>query len=227
LLTISVIIPVLNENKHLSVLVPFLEKNSFIDEIIIVEASQNICSYTTDAKKVRIVTSSSTQRAKQLNEGAKASVCSILCFVHADVIPHPDSFTAIKMTIQKGIPFGYFAYQFVPNHFLLRINARFTYKKGVFSGGGDQIHFMKKESFYSLGGYDEKFVIMEDFEFIRRIKKQKLPYEIIPLPAKVSSRKYRQNSYFKVNFTNLIAFTLFFLRINSKWIKKWCQFMLK
>ncbi|MFZ1704532.1 MAG: hypothetical protein WAT79_09290, partial [Saprospiraceae bacterium] len=136
------------------------------------------------------------------------------------------TFTTILQKNAQGFKFGFFSYQFSPDNFWLRINAQFTKNDGWFAGGGDQIHFIDRETFLAIGGYDEQFVIMEDFSFFRKIKKQKIAYCLINLPAKVSSRKYENNSYLKVNFTNLVAFILFSLKVPSVYIKNWCHIML-
>jgi hypothetical protein len=51
---------------------------------------------------------------------------------------------------------------------------------------------------------------MEDFEFIRRLRKRE-SFTIIPKDTVVSARKYQENSYLKVNIVNLIVFMMFFL----------------
>ena len=226
MLSLSVIIPVLNENQHLEKLIPYLLNLEDIDEIIIVQASQNKTSFHYDAKKLKIVTSTFTRRSLQMNEGAKLASGHIFCFLHADVMPHTKSFSAIKETIGNGISFGFFPYNFSPDNFLLKINAHFTRKNGPFSGGGDQIHFFSRELFESLSGYEPHFEIMEDFELFRRIKRNKIPFQLMELPATVSSRKYDQNSYLRVNFTNLVAFILFHFHVKNTLIKRWCRFML-
>lgn len=226
MLSLSVIIPALNENQHLEKLIPYLLNLDDIDEIIVVQASQNISSFQYDAGKLKIVTSTFTRRSLQMNEGARLASGYIFCFLHADVIPHVKSFTGIKETIKNGKSFGFFPYNFSPDSYMLKINARFTRKKNIFSGGGDQIHFFRRELFESLNGYDSRYEIMEDFEIFRRIKNKKIPYQLIQYPATVSSRKYHQNSYIRVNFTNLVAFILFYFHVKNSLIKSWCRFML-
>lgn len=160
-------------------------------------------------------------RAAQMNLGAKMATGDILVFLHADVKP-PVSFAEdIRDSILKGNEFGFFAYQFVPSSFMLDINAGFTGHKGVFAGGGDQIHYMTSALFIAMGGYDEKYTIMEDFDFMRRLKKLNKPYDIIQQKATVSSRKYLQNSWLRVNTANLMAFILFLLQTKPDLIKKW------
>ncbi|MBK6564166.1 MAG: glycosyltransferase [Saprospiraceae bacterium] len=224
---ISVIIPSLNERLNLLKRVPFLLDLKNVFEILIVEAGETNEKFVFDDSRVRILQTEKTGRAIQMNIGAAMAKGKILCFLHADVVPHTDSFEAIKKRYQENFKFGFFSYRFSPESFLLKINAFFTKKDGLFSGGGDQIQWIEKELFQQMGGFDETFVIMEDFELTSRIKNNKVPYCIIDLPATVSSRKYKSNSYVRVNFTNLIAFGLFLCRVDPLVIKRWCDFMLK
>tara|TARA_R110000868_G_scaffold293037_1_gene553554 strand:- start:355 stop:711 length:357 start_codon:yes stop_codon:yes gene_type:complete len=92
---------------------------------------------------------------------------------------------------------------------MLKINASFTAKDGIFTGGGDQCLFIKKEVFQSLGKFSEAQVIMEDFEFFERMKKEKTKYVIVKSDLIVSARKYETNSYLRVNLSNLILVVLF------------------
>ena len=123
------------------------------------------------------------------------------------------------MSISHGFHFGFFAYRFEPTSFMLDLNASFTGKKGIFSGGGDQIQYMTKSLYDALNGYDENFCIMEDFDFFRRVRKNKIPFDIIQNMATVSSRKYANNSWLRVNFANLVVFILFLCYVKPVFIK--------
>jgi glycosyltransferase involved in cell wall biosynthesis len=220
---ISIVIPTCNEKKNLKELKAFFDQIDTSNLEIIV--SDSISSEVDIQEQIetydwKYLKPDQSNRAYQMNQGAMIAKGEILCFLHADVRPPFSFYSDIIISIEEGFDFGFFAYQFNPNSFLLNINARFTKKNGLFSGGGDQIHFIKKSLFYKLGGYDEKFVIMEDFEFFKRIKKLKKEYTIVQNPATVSSRKYKNNSYLKVNFLNLIAFVLFHLNFDIRKIKK-------
>jgi GT2 family glycosyltransferase len=90
----------------------------------------------------------------------------------------------------------------------LKVNSWFTRFDGVFSGGGDQTLFIKKALFEDLNGFDEKYIIMEDFDLVRRIR-QKTEFRIIPKSIKVSARKYENNSWLRVQLVNLTVFIYF------------------
>ena len=166
-------------------------------------------------------------RAKQMNTGAALSNSSVLMFLHADVLPPASFEQQILEHIEKGFKAGFFAYEFDPTTKWLSINAKYTRKKGLFAGGGDQCQFMTREVFDQLGGYDESYVIMEDFEMIRNIRKANIPFIIIQDPAIVSSRKYSKNSYLRVNLVNFVVFMAFLLGVSPRTLKKMYSFSLR
>ncbi|MEJ6491288.1 MAG: hypothetical protein QNL60_02365 [Flavobacteriales bacterium] len=71
--------------------------------------------------------------------------------------------------------------------------------------------FVKKDLFKKLNGFDEKFVIMEEYDFMTRALKL-LDYEIMDGATIVSTCKYSTNSYFKVMLANLKAIRSFLKR---------------
>ena len=220
---VSIIIPTLNESESITSLCDFfdrIEEPHF--EVIISDSpdSTEDIKFVDEKKYLTIFKSTQSGRAFQMNEGAKKAQGSILVFLHADVRPPITMIEDIRNGVENGYPFGFFSYRFEPSSFMLDFNASFTKRDGIFAGGGDQIHFMAREIFDKMNGYDTSFSIMEDFDFVRRYRKIGLPLKVITKDAVVSSRKYSKNSWLKVNILNLIAFIMFNLGFNSDTIKK-------
>ncbi|WP_339632445.1 TIGR04283 family arsenosugar biosynthesis glycosyltransferase [Bizionia echini] len=228
---ISVIIPAHNERENLLVLVPRLLAISegFHIEIIIALSSEsnNLDASCFSSKEVLIEKCKEKGRAVQMNQAAKNARGNILVFLHADVIPPKTFFKSIQETIVSGMDAGFFSYQFDSDSFWLKINAHFTKTDGVFTGGGDQCLFIKKEVFQRLGAFNEDQVLMEDFEFFKRMKKAKTRYTIVNDDLIVSARKYDNNSYVKVNLCNLIMVLLFKCGYNPEKLKALYGRMLK
>ncbi|MDR7128324.1 rSAM/selenodomain-associated transferase 2 [Algoriphagus sp. 4150] len=218
---ISVIIPCLNEEANLKDLIPYLIQhgNGSISEIIVVDGGSKDSSLAI-AKSLGAQTfqSSISNRAAQLNLGAKHAGGSVLYFVHADTRPNKEFAKVIFENIAKGKHTGCFRYKFDSDSRLLKINSWFTGFNGLFSGGGDQTLFIKKLFFDSLGGFDESYCIMEDFELVRRIR-QKSDFHVLPQEITVSARKYSSTSWLKVQLANLMAFSLFSLKVKPASIK--------
>jgi hypothetical protein len=99
-------------------------------------------------------------------------------------------------------------FQVDSNHPFLAVNSFFTRFKVLWCRGGDQTLFIKKSLFEEQNGFNEEYVVMEDFELIKRLWK-KYPFRIIPKSVSVSARKYELNGYWKINLSNLKIFRMF------------------
>ncbi len=227
---ISIIIPTLNEEENLTKLLPYLNKHkSFTTEIVVADAcktSDSTVEVCDQHDVVRIVCDQCS-RAAQMNKGANVAKGEIVYFLHADARP-PESFEKdILSTLSESYDFGIFSYRFDSESILLSLNAKFTKRKGLFAGGGDQSIFMKKSTFNALGNFDTSYCIMEDFKLFHKAKKQDLKYRVVPNDVVVSARKYEKNSYLRVNFSNLVAFTMYHLGMKPEKIKKAYSLLLK
>jgi rSAM/selenodomain-associated transferase 2 len=219
---VSIIIPTLNEADNIKSLLEIFDNlDESVFEVIISDSavSRDDMSFLAQKRYVKYIKSGQTGRAYQMNDGAKIAKNNIFAFLHADVRPSDSFIIDIREAINQGFSFGFFSYRFEPTSRLLDINASFTKSNGIFAGGGDQIHFMTKEVFDMMGGYNASFTIMEDFEFIKRFRKTGLPIKVISNPAIVSSRKYNHNSWLKVNLLNMLAFVMFKLGVQPDKIK--------
>jgi rSAM/selenodomain-associated transferase 2 len=205
---ISVIIPVLNESELIGPLIDFLRSNSndATLEIIVADGGSTDNTVQNAKEKGVIVLQSPMGRAIQMNAGAGIATAPILYFVHADTLPPHDFVVQIQQALLQGFSMGCFRYQFDSPNFIMKINSWFTQFYFMFCQGGDKTFFIKKEVFVQMKGYDERYVIMEEFDFLRRAKKAGLRFLIMPSNAKVSSRKYQGRSWFKVQIANLVVF---------------------
>ena len=228
-LRISVIIPVLNEAEHIGPLVHFLLKNGggAVVEILVVDAGSTDDTVQLAALAgARVVHSSVKSRAAQMNKGARIARGNILYFVHADTLP-PASFSHdIPDAIHAGYAMGCFAYRFDVENIWLKINAYFNRFNFLWCQGGDKTFFIQKETFEALHGYNERFVIMEEYDFLRRARRQ---YKLVTIRkfAVVSSRKYRSNSWVKVQIANMITFNMFRLGVAPERMKRFYKSVIR
>lgn len=218
---ISIIIPTINEENNLSDVLSLLLSNPYKDmEVIVVDggSSDNTQKIAEGFEGVKLLISEVKSRAVQMNLGAQQATGDVLYFVHADSRP-PGSFpNDIALCLKKGDDFGCYRFKFDRDSFMLRFNAWWTRFPFMFCRGGDQTLFIRKYTFTELGGFNEEYVIMEDFDFIRRAKRN-FRFAIIPKEVIVSSRKYTTNSYFRVNMVNLWSYWLFMLGASPVYIK--------
>lgn len=208
---ITVIIPTLNEAENIGELLQFLKHNGKdqIAEIVVSDAdSEDKTQKIAKKLGVKLINTNQASRAYQMNEGAKIATGDILYFVHADAKP-PETFaTDIQNFIKRGYDFGCYRFKFDSRHPFLAVNSFFTRFKVLWCRGGDQTLFIKKSVFEDNKGFNEEFVVMEDFELIKRLWKT-YKFGIIPKSVLVSARKYEDNSYWQVNLANLKIYKMF------------------
>ena len=160
---ISIIIPVLNEEKTIANLLEYLILNSnknHIQEIIVVDGgSTDETLKIVQAYSNVIVLNSKKGRAKQMNFGASKATGEILYFLHCDSFPPKDFDKKIIQKVLKGHLSGCFKMKFDSNHILLKFLQWFTKFNLKSCRGGDQSLFVEKQLFQELNGYNEDFLI--------------------------------------------------------------------
>lgn len=208
---LSIIIPTHNESQNLKELIPYLRINGGdrVGEILVVDSCSTDDTFAVaEALGARAIQAPCKGRAPQMNFGASKARGELLYFVHADTRPPVSFVEDVLRSVEAGYEMGCYRYVFDTDHRALRFNAFMTRFDLVFCRGGDQTFYIPKALFEELGGYREDYLIMEEFEFLRRARKAH-SFRIMPKNAVVSARKYEHNSYFRVNFANAVVFLLF------------------
>lgn len=169
---VSIIIPVLNEEKTMKKNLDKLAEIKGKKEIIIVDGGSHDNTMEIGKKYGKIV-KSQKGRARQMNAGAKEAKGDILWFIHLDSKVEKDSIEEIEKVIENGYIGGCFRLYFydLNTKFMKYVenssNRRAKYLKLIF---GDQGIFMRKDIFNELGGYGD-MELMEDWDMSRRIHK--------------------------------------------------------
>ncbi|RSK44826.1 TIGR04283 family arsenosugar biosynthesis glycosyltransferase [Hymenobacter perfusus] len=213
---LSVIIPTYNEAANIGRLVADLRRYAppgTVEILVVDAASPDGTAEVARAAGATVLQSPRSGRAVQMNHGARQAQGDIFYFVHADVCIHPDYVATVRAAVAQGHAAGCYRFRFDSPHPLLRINSYGTRFKGIMSRGGDQTLFVTRALFEQLGGFNERFVIMEDFELIQRIRRV-ASFHIVPQNVVVSARKYATNSWLRVQLANLTAFALYFLKVS-------------
>ena len=210
-LSLSIIIPTLNEAQNLPLLLSDLAEIKEESEIIIIDsdskdATKDI-SYIYGTKYFNI---QERNRGLQLNTGAKEAKGHWLLFVHADSRFNKDWSQEISHIISKSNKFIYF-FKFKVNdkNLLFRflevlVNFRTLFLKTPY---GDQGLLIHRDIYFKYGGY-KKIPLMEDIDFINRLKVKELIF-LLNTSIFTSSRKWKKHN---ILYQSIINF-----RLRRKW----------
>ena len=202
---LSVIIPTYNEAEMIGKTISHIQScipNDDYEIIISDGGSTDGTLQIAESYKVTIVKSTIKGRSGQMNQGALTAVGTIYYFVHADCLPNPTFYFDIKNAIKSNFNCGSFLTRFNSDKSILKINEFFTQFNYLFFRGGDQSIFVTKELWLKVGNYKEEMLIMEDYDFLKRIYTSG-NFKLIQKPTLVSARKYSDNSWLTVQLANL------------------------
>jgi len=203
---LSIIIPALNEEEYLPLLLESIDKQDFKDyEIILADAGSKDKTLEI-AKKYGCIIAPGGLPAKGRNEGAKIAKGELLFFLDADAVL-PDNFFEKALTEFEFRKLELASFCLVPlpkskfSSFLLNVfyNQPIVLMESALPHAAMGI-FCKKELFEKLGGYDEDVKLAEDHYLARRAQKLfKAKLGIIKsTEIFVSDRRFKTDGWFSV-----------------------------
>lgn len=220
-ISISVIIPTLNETEIIHATLSALRKKTGVEMIVVDGGSQdNTVELATSVGAKVLITSPS--KAVQMNTGAAAASGDILLFLHADTrLPENFEQHILSAAHQKGFCAGVFRLSIDSNLSALRLIEQVANWRSRYLGMpyGDQGLFISRELFTKIGGF-AGIPIMEDVELIRRLRK-KGNITILNQSVKTSSRRWLNFGIFRTWLLNQIILMGFYVGISPTRLVKW------
>jgi rSAM/selenodomain-associated transferase 2 len=170
---ISVIVPVLNEEKSIAASLMELQRLKPEEMIIVDGGSSDETREICQRFGVELYLSH-PGRAAQMNFGAQRASGDVLLFLHADTRLPPSAFDDIRAALQdRQVLGGRFDLELDSPRPLLKLIGFMISLRSRLSkvGTGDQAIFVRREIFAELGGYAD-IPLMEDVALSRALKRR-------------------------------------------------------
>ncbi len=218
---ISVIIPTLNEASCLAGTLAKIWNAEDVETLIVDGGSTDRTVEIAKSCSVKVI-AAKRGRATQMNKGAAAASGGILLFLHADThLPNGFADYARRILARPEIAAGSFKLQIngaMPGLRLIERAANWR-SKTLQLPYGDQALFLKTSLFRAMGGFPD-IPIMEDLEFVRRLRKRGR-IAIAPVPAVTSARRWLALGLWRTTLMNQCALAAYYAGVSLPTIAEW------
>ncbi len=198
--TISVVVPVLNELKHLPNLVAHLYRLRAHQTIIVDGGSKDgsdgwLEENWQSIDMGNILVKSRAGRARQMNAGARIVSGDIILFLHADSRLPSGSLEEILLARENQFLWGRFDVEFIANtsiRWQMKVVALFMNIRSRLTSiaTGDQAIFIDANLFREIGQFAD-VPLMEDIAISKVLKKHSVPF-CSNLKVRTSARRWEQ-----------------------------------
>ncbi len=224
-LTISVILPVLNEQANIEAPDRIWSRRQDGVEFILSDGGSSDGTVAAGrALGIRIV-EGSRGRGQQIARAAAVATGDVLLMLHADTRLEPGAFDAVRGALaDPGVVGGNFRLLFDGdddfsrwlNDFYARIRRHGFYY-------GDSVIFARRDAYAALGGI-RPMALMEDFDFVRRMERHGETVCIAAPPATTSSRRFHGRPAWRIVGQWLLIHALYYIRTPPEalaWLYRW------
>lgn len=199
----SVIIPTLNEEKHIASCIDNINKCLPGAEIIVTDGGSKDNTLQIATNKGTMILSSLNGRGNQLNLGAEKASSDILIFLHADtVLPKNSNSLIDNIFTNKKVQVATFKMNFDIDNRILNFYSWFTRFDSIFTRFGD-CGIVVRKSYFKEGNHFPKWKLFEDVHFLRTARK-KAGVFTVPEFVTTSARRFLQNGFIRTQLRNFV-----------------------
>lgn len=220
-MTLSVIIPALNEAENIGAVVEAVRRAK-PHEVIVVDGGSTDRTTELASRAGAIVLTSPPGRGRQQRLGAERARGDWLVFLHADT-RLPENYPQIVAQILSRPEVAAGAFRFKldePGAGYRWIEQLVAWRCRFFKlPYGDQAIFVRAAVLAQAGGFPA-LPIMEDYELIRRLRKLGR-IEVASVAAATSARRWRKLGALNASCTNIACLAAYKLGVDAATIARW------
>lgn len=200
-MTVSIIIPALNEETELPATLASALAQSEPKEIIVADGGSDDATRDIAARHgVRVVTAA-RGRARQMNAGAEHAEGDVLLFLHADTRLPVGGLDRLRSTLERrDAVAGCFRLRFDRGGFWLWLWTRSVWMRWPRWAFGDRALFTRRATFEAVGGFPDQ-PVFEDLDFVQRV----LPhgrFAFLDAEVVTSARRYEHRGALRQQLRN-------------------------
>ena len=218
--TLSVIIPTLNEESRLPLLLERLLDDRPHEIIIADGGSSDRTLQIAEQAGVKVV-AAPRGRALQMNLGAATASGEFLLFLHADTLP-PASYPATVRRIlrQPGTSAGAFRFELEGDLSAAPLIESLVHLRCKLQGTpyGDQGLFIRRRLFRHLGGFPD-WPVMEDVDLVRRLNRIGA-VKVAPEAARTSARRWEKQGVIRTFLRHQLMLAAYRLGVPARQVAR-------
>ena len=219
-MSISIIVPVLNEAMLVRKFLQQLRGRASKAEIIVVDGGSSDGTADLASGLCDRIVHSERGRAVQMNAGARAAHGDTFWFVHVDAEVPPQCLEGIEHALDDPrVAGGFFRIRLPKSQLVYRLTDDFAHYAGLALGVrcGDHGFFCRRNVFEAVGGFPD-VPLMEDVDFFRKLRRTG---KIIAMPHRmvVSPRSFESMGPFRLTFFFGVIWLFYFLGAPRSWLQ--------
>jgi rSAM/selenodomain-associated transferase 2 len=217
---ISVIIPTLNEERHISQALANVRCVLGEETEVIVVDGGSRDRTVAHAGTASLVLQGTRGRGKQMNMGANHATGEILLFLHADTrLPRTYRSELTAALNDSSVTAGYSPITFDHPAFMLRVYARLSHMACGYFHYGDGAVFVRRQAFRETGRYAE-IPLFEDLDLLSRLRKRGKT-ALLPSPVQTSARRFLQQGIVLNQIRNIFLVMLYMIGFSPHLLSRW------